>query len=123
MFSVKSIAGSWDAGHGSVVQTLGGDRKVIIEGAADGRYLPTGHLAYAVSGVLLAVPLDISTLAVTGSAVPIVEGVRRTLLSSTGTGAAQCTPLPTMARLAFIGGLSNALGDRRSRHRPLRPQG
>ena len=95
------------------MQTLGGDRKVIIEGAADGRYLPTGHLAYAVSGVLLAVPLDISTLAVTGSAVPIVEGVRRTLLSSTGTGAAHHA-FADNGTLAFIGGLStlSVTGDR-----------
>jgi hypothetical protein len=37
-----------------VVQTLAtGERRVVIEGGTDARYLPTGHLVYARGGVLL----------------------------------------------------------------------
>ncbi|MEX2273263.1 MAG: protein kinase [Vicinamibacterales bacterium] len=81
LFSTKKQADSWDTGH-LVVQTLGGDRKVIVEGASDGRYVSSGHLVYAVSGVLLAVPFDLNALAVTGRAVPVVEGVSRAVLWS-----------------------------------------
>ena len=50
-------------------------RKVLIEGGVFGRYLPTGHLVYARGGNLLAVPFDLRRLAVTGSAMPVLEGV------------------------------------------------
>jgi len=36
---------------------------------------PTGHLVYALNGVLYAVPFDLDTRQVTGGAVPLVEGV------------------------------------------------
>jgi serine/threonine-protein kinase len=88
LFTVARRTGnqfSWDGGQ-IVVQSLKtGERKTIIDGGSDGRYVPTGHLVYAVSGTLFAVPFDVKTLAVTGSAVPIVEGVGRAT-SITGGG-------------------------------------
>ncbi len=42
-----------------VVQSLDtSERRVLIEGGIDARYLPTGHLVYALAGNLLAVPFD-----------------------------------------------------------------
>jgi hypothetical protein len=41
----------------------------------DARYVPTGHLVYALGGTVLAVAFDVTTLAVTGGAVPLVEDV------------------------------------------------
>ena len=64
-----------------------GERKILLSGGSDGRYLPTGHLVYALGGVLIAVPMDLRRLEVTGRAVPIVEGVRRS--AGNATGAAQ----------------------------------
>jgi Tol biopolymer transport system component/predicted Ser/Thr protein kinase len=58
-----------------VLSLKSGSRKVLIEGGTFGRYLPTGHLIYARGGNLLAVPFDIRRLAVTGAAVPVLEGV------------------------------------------------
>jgi len=52
-----------------------GERKVLVEGGSDARYVPTGHLLYVRSGTLLAVPFDLKRLEVNGAAVPIVEGV------------------------------------------------
>lgn len=49
----------------------------MIDGGADARYLPTGHLVYAVSGVLFAVRFDPERLVTEGGATPVVEGVRR----------------------------------------------
>ena len=45
---------------------------------------PTGHLVYALSGVLYAVPFDAARLALTGPAVAIVEGVSRATGGQTG---------------------------------------
>ncbi len=61
-----------------------GERTVVVEGGSDARYLPTGHLVYALGGTLLAVPFDVDRLEVTGGPVPVVEGVSR----ATATGAA-----------------------------------
>ena len=76
----------WENGQ-IVVQSLKtGARKTIIDPGTDARYVPTGHIVYAVGGTLFAVPFDLAKLAVTASAVPIVEGVRRvTAVTSGGT--------------------------------------
>jgi Tol biopolymer transport system component len=70
-----------------VAQAVGSsERKLVVDGGADARYVPsTGHLVYAVGGVLFSVPFDARRLEITGGAAPILEGVRR----STQTGAAQ----------------------------------
>jgi len=47
-----------------------------LRGGRDARYVETGHLVYARSGTLLAVPFDLARLEVTGGPVPLVEGVR-----------------------------------------------
>jgi eukaryotic-like serine/threonine-protein kinase len=74
----------WDKAQ-IVVQSLKtGERKTIIEAGADARYVPTGHIVYAVSGTLFAVPFDVARLAVTGAAVPVVEGVARATSVSSG---------------------------------------
>ena len=74
----------WD--HASiVVQSLGsGERKTLIDGGSDARYVPTGHLVYAVRGSLLAVAFDLKQLEVRSTPVSVVEGVRRAAASSTG---------------------------------------
>ncbi len=102
LFSVKKTSDNWDTAQ-IVVQTIGGARKTLVEGGADGRYLPTGHLAYAYGGMLLAVPFDLSSLAVAGGPVPIVEGVRRAGINPTATGAAQFS-YSTNGALVFLPG-------------------
>jgi eukaryotic-like serine/threonine-protein kinase len=68
-------AGDWDRAQ-IVVQSLDtGQRHVVLEPGADARYLPTGHLVYALQGTLFAVPFDVTMLAVTGGAVPLVEDI------------------------------------------------
>jgi hypothetical protein len=52
------------------------------------RYLATGHLLYAVGGLLYAVPFDARRRNVVAAPVPVLEGVRRSVFG-TGTGAAQ----------------------------------
>jgi len=52
-----------------------GERRVLIEGGAYARYVPSGHLVYARSSGLLAVPFDLARLQVTGPPVSILEGL------------------------------------------------
>ncbi|HYN10301.1 MAG TPA: protein kinase [Vicinamibacterales bacterium] len=74
----------WEKGR-IVVQSLATqERKPVIEGGSDGRYLPTGHLVFALSGSLYAVGFDVQRLEVKGGSVPVVEGVRRGPAGTTG---------------------------------------
>ena len=75
LFTLVARRGEWDTAQ-IVVQSLdSGRRHVVVERGADARYVPTGHLVYALDGTLLAVPFDVTRLAVTGDAVPLVEDV------------------------------------------------
>jgi dipeptidyl aminopeptidase/acylaminoacyl peptidase len=56
----------------------------VLEGASDARYLPTGHLIYAVGGDLFASRFDLATQSLVGRRVAVLEGVRRTLNATTG---------------------------------------
>ena len=74
----------WDSAQ-IVVQSLKtGERKTIVEGGSDARYVPTGHIVYAVGGTLFAVPFDLAKLSTTAGAVPVIEGVRRVTATTTG---------------------------------------
>jgi serine/threonine-protein kinase len=58
-----------------VVQSLEtGERKELFPGHS-ARYLPTGHIIYAVGNNLLAVPFNLDRLEVLSGGVPVVEGV------------------------------------------------
>jgi len=75
LFTLATSAG-WNEAQ-IVVQSLdSNERKVVLRGGRDARYVETGHLVYARSGTLLAVPFDLARLEVTGGPVPLVEGVR-----------------------------------------------
>ena len=58
-----------------VVRLDDGLRRTLVRGAFYPRYLD-GHLLYASEGHVLAVPFDVSTLATTGPARPVLEDVR-----------------------------------------------
>jgi serine/threonine-protein kinase len=77
LFSVaKSIeADRWDKGQVVVQSLKSGERKILVEGGRAARYLPTGHLIYAVGKTLMAAPFDVKRLLITGSAVALVDGV------------------------------------------------
>jgi len=67
----------WDEAQ-IVVQSLeSGERKLLWEGGSDARYVPTGHLVYALEDVLFALPFDLTSLEVLGGPVPVIDGVRR----------------------------------------------
>ena len=60
-----------------VVQSLQtGERRTIVEGGSDAQYISSGHLIYAVGGILFAAPFDLDS-SERGVGLPVVEGVRR----------------------------------------------
>lgn len=90
---------AWNTAR-TVVQSLKtGKRTIVVEGAADARYVPTGHLVYALNGVLFARPFDAKRLVAGRSPVAVVEGVRRSWL----TGVAQFA-FSTSGTLVYIPG-------------------
>jgi serine/threonine-protein kinase len=82
-----TAANRWDRAHIIVESLKTHERKVIIEGASDARYLPTGHLVYAISGSVYAVVFDRDKLEAIGERAPVIEGVRRAAGSATGAAA------------------------------------
>ncbi len=53
-----------------------GEVHELVEPGTFARYVPTGHIVYAWAGDILAVPFDAANLRVTGSPVPVAEGVQ-----------------------------------------------
>jgi eukaryotic-like serine/threonine-protein kinase len=86
LFTLASggIGNRWDRARIVVQKISSGEPKTIIEGGTDARYLPTGHIIYALSGTLMAVPFDVKRMEKTGAQVPILEGVAQ---ATSGTGA------------------------------------
>jgi len=52
-----------------------GEWRVLIEDAADARYIPTGHLVFLRQGTLMAVRFDLAKLEISGQPVALVENV------------------------------------------------
>jgi serine/threonine-protein kinase len=55
------------------------ERRLLLEDAADARYVPSGHLVYMKRGTLMAVPFDIRQLQVTGDPVALIENVMQSV--------------------------------------------
>jgi len=78
LFTVAEASAALDFDKAQItVQSLdSGERHVLVKGAG-ARYVPTGHLLYALGGALWAVPFDIQRQQLTGAPVAVVEGVAR----------------------------------------------
>jgi serine/threonine protein kinase/Tol biopolymer transport system component len=104
LFAAGPTTTNW-ANAQVAVQSVGtGERRNLIQGATQPRYAPAGHLVYAQGGSLMAVPFDPKRLEVTGTAVPVVEGV----LQSTVSGAAQYSFSATGSLVYILGGIQSA---------------
>jgi serine/threonine-protein kinase len=83
--AATATSDGWDKAQIFIQSVKSSERKPLISGGSDARYLPTGHIIYALGGVEYAVPFDLGHLAVNGSPVSVVEGVKRSLGGITGT--------------------------------------
>jgi serine/threonine protein kinase/Tol biopolymer transport system component len=75
----------------------------IIQGGSFGRYLPTGHIAYARGGSIVAVPYDVRSSKVTGPAFTVLSNV----MTEPGSGAAQFAVAADAGALAYVPGGPN----------------
>lgn len=66
----------WDSAQIVVRSLRSGVSHVLVDGA-DGRYVPCGHLVYALANTLMAVPFDANTQRLIGPRVPVVDNLRR----------------------------------------------
>ena len=80
LFTQADASGSserWDAGKIMVQPLGGGAPTVIVDGGTDGRYVSSGHIVFARSGLVHAVAFDVATMTTTSKEVPVIEGVMR----------------------------------------------
>jgi serine/threonine-protein kinase len=88
LFTVATAEGGpprWDQARIFWQSLTSGEQKLVVNGGSAGRYLPTGHLLYAVGGTMLAAPFDPRRGSVLGDAAPVIEGVRRSRGGAVGT--------------------------------------
>jgi Tol biopolymer transport system component len=81
-------------------------RKRLVDDAADGRYVPTGHLVFARTGKLVAVSFDAKRLEVTGTPVVILPEIMQALNGTTAdaiTGAMQAA-ISASGHLVYLAG-------------------
>jgi serine/threonine-protein kinase len=84
-----------------------GERRVLITGGADARYVSTGHLVYMKTGTLMAVPFDVRSRQVVGAPVALIEGVMQAVNAYNGgddTGAGQFTVSNSGTLIYVVGG-------------------
>ena len=74
MYTASTGAGA-DRATIEVQPIGGGNRTVLISGAAFGRYLTSGHLTYVNQGTLYAVPFDLGAFTVRGTPVPVLDDI------------------------------------------------
>ena len=110
LFTLTSASGPtrWDEAQILVQSLESGERKILWEGGSDVRYVPTGHLVYALEDVLFALPFDLASLEVSGGPVPVVEGVRRVRLPRAQTATANYG-FSDRGTLIYIPGAATAL--------------
>ena len=107
LFTVRrGRTGDWDKAEIWLQSLETGERRVLLEGGSDARYVPTGHLIFARKATLMAIPFAASSLELTGSAFPALEGVSHSIYlhaSYLETGAAQFA-FSASGTLAYIKG-------------------
>jgi serine/threonine-protein kinase len=99
-------ANRWDKAQVVVQSLASGQRKVVVEAGSAARYLPTGHLVYAVGGTLLAVRFDPRSVEVRGRAVPVVDGIMRSTNPASSSAAAQFA-WSASGMLAYVKGVGS----------------
>ena len=115
---------SWDRAAVVAQSLKTGDRKTLVSGGADGRYLSTGHLIYVLGGTLIARSFDLRRLQPIGPPVPVVEGVRRVTGGASGAALASYSNIGSFIYVPGPAGSAAAqsdvgLSDRKGNIEPL----
>jgi serine/threonine-protein kinase len=99
LFAAGTMAGRWTNSRVAVQSLATSERRDVVQGGTRPHYAPSGHLIYAQGGSLMAIPFDPKRLTITGTAVPVEEGVLQFAFS----GAAQYS-LSATGSLVYIPG-------------------
>jgi hypothetical protein len=78
----------WEKSEAIVKRISSDERRTILSGATDARYVPTGHLVYTVRGVMFAIRFDLNRLQTVGGPVAVLDGVAQAGGGTTNTPAA-----------------------------------
>jgi Tol biopolymer transport system component len=108
LFTAMTSSYAWETANVVLQRLDTGERRVVIPGGADARYVSTGHLVYMKSGTLMAVPFDIRALRVTGPPVALIDGVMQAVNNTNTadeTGAGQFTVSNSGTLLYIVGGI------------------
>jgi serine/threonine-protein kinase len=85
LFTIQlGSAANYDDARIVLLSLQTGKWRTLVQGGTYARYVSSGHIVYAHAGSLVAVPFDLSRLEVTGSPVPVQEGVVTSALTSGG---------------------------------------
>ena len=81
-----------------------GERRELPSRGYFPRYAPSGHIVYSLEESLMAAPFDLRTLAVTGPAVAVIDGVQPWQYSFSRTGSLAYVPrsVPGTVRLVWV---------------------
>jgi eukaryotic-like serine/threonine-protein kinase len=104
LYTVRRSAFTWGSEQVVAHVLATGERKVVLQGAADARYVSTGHLVFMRRGQLMAVPFDKTRFEVTGDVVPLRSGVAQALTapSSVDVSGASQFAISAAGDLAYI---------------------
>jgi len=75
LLTVHTSGAGFDDARIEVLDLETKERKILHRGGSYARYVPTGHLAFVRENTLYVMPFDLDSLEVTGSHVPVLEGI------------------------------------------------
>ena len=110
LFTVTTEAGPerWDKAQIAVQRIGETDRKILVRGGSEARFIPaTGHLVYVLGSTLLAIPFAIDRLEVRGGPISLVEQIARAPGGAVQSGVAQFAVSST-GTLSYIPGSTAA---------------
>ena len=122
LFTAKADGSTrWDDAQIFVQSLKTGQRKKLVDGGTDARYLPSGHLVYVRDGVMLAVAFDAGGLELRGGSVAMVEGIAETTANQTGAAQFAVSRAGSLVYLPSAFGQNRTLAwrDRQGRDTPI----
>jgi Tol biopolymer transport system component len=88
LFAIGEVAATGRKNRESQIALLSLETKkwrvLLDEGGSNPQYVPTGHIVYHRSGLLTAVPFNLSKLKITGSSIPVLEGISKAVVVDDG---------------------------------------
>ena len=104
LFTIFDPDGSVEDSRIAVLNLATGEYEVLVQGGSSPQYSASGHIVYGVGGTLRAVPFNLDQLEVTGTPVPVLDGVPTKI-----SGVANFSVSPD-GTLVYVTGASGALG-------------